>query len=298
MITINAYLDNILEDFQEYLDSGVCLCDLKDVHFDAGKIPDYNENHIQQYYLLRFAYAYAFEYKCMYTYLFRKYTFEDEIKAVSIGCGTGIDYWAMAAALKEAGLQDKAIKYKGFDLIDWNYKFKARKNDTVDFYQGDVTNIFARAKTLGSNVYCFPKSISEFSTDQIGMICDAFKTKPITKDKIHILVSVRSNEFHMQEDTSKVEKLKAALTYAGFTLLKGSDTCLCITQRGKKIREVDDEFKHPYDVYNTLSSLNTKCNQYQNYGMNCEKDCENRLSRKPIVNCDQVVFQALAFEKG
>ena len=40
MLTINDYLDNILEEFEDYVYSGVRLCDLKSVHFDAGKIPD------------------------------------------------------------------------------------------------------------------------------------------------------------------------------------------------------------------------------------------------------------------
>ena len=38
MITINKYLDDILFDFKEYVTSGVRLCDLKEVHFDATSI--------------------------------------------------------------------------------------------------------------------------------------------------------------------------------------------------------------------------------------------------------------------
>lgn len=52
MITINQYLDDILSDFKDYVNSGVELCDLKDVHFDAGRVPDYSNIHVQQLYLL------------------------------------------------------------------------------------------------------------------------------------------------------------------------------------------------------------------------------------------------------
>lgn len=55
MITINKYLDDILFDFKEYVTSGVRLCDLKEVHFDAGNLPDYSDIHVQQLYLLRYA---------------------------------------------------------------------------------------------------------------------------------------------------------------------------------------------------------------------------------------------------
>ena len=59
MITINKYLDDILFDFKEYVTSGVRLCDLKEVHFDAGNLPDYSDIHVQQLYLLRYAYDLA-----------------------------------------------------------------------------------------------------------------------------------------------------------------------------------------------------------------------------------------------
>lgn len=47
MLSINDYLDNILIDFESYARSGVKLCDLKSVHYDAGRIPDYSSLHIQ-----------------------------------------------------------------------------------------------------------------------------------------------------------------------------------------------------------------------------------------------------------
>jgi len=57
MFTINDYLD----DIEDYVHSGIRLCDLKSVHFDAGKIPDYSNIHVQQLYLLRYAYAYSIQ---------------------------------------------------------------------------------------------------------------------------------------------------------------------------------------------------------------------------------------------
>ena len=56
MLSINDYLDNILIDFESYARSGVKLCDLKSVHYDAGRIPDYSSLHIQQLYLLASVY--------------------------------------------------------------------------------------------------------------------------------------------------------------------------------------------------------------------------------------------------
>lgn len=89
MITINEYLEDILFDFKEYVTSGVRLCDLKEVHFDAGKIPNYSDVHVQQLYLLRYAYAYS------YSSLIRRMNPGKEIAVASICCGSMIDYWAL-----------------------------------------------------------------------------------------------------------------------------------------------------------------------------------------------------------
>ena len=88
MLSINDYLDNILIDFESYARSGVKLCDLKSVHYDAGRIPDYSSLHIQQLYLLRYAYAYSFEYKRMYEALLHRADFGSSIAVTSIGCGS------------------------------------------------------------------------------------------------------------------------------------------------------------------------------------------------------------------
>ena len=63
---INRFLDNVLAEFEVFVQSGQDLCKLRDTHFDAGRIPDYSDINIQQLYLLRYVYAYAFEYKYMY----------------------------------------------------------------------------------------------------------------------------------------------------------------------------------------------------------------------------------------
>lgn len=111
MFTINDYLDDILEEFEDYVHSGIRLCDLKSVHFDAGKIPDYSNIHVQQLYLLRYAYAYSFEYKCMYRTLLDRTNFRKNISVTSIGCGSMLDYWALANVVPRSC----DIRYRGIE---------------------------------------------------------------------------------------------------------------------------------------------------------------------------------------
>ena len=60
MISINDYINNIFQDFSGYVKNSKKLCDLNPFTFDVGNIPDYSNIHIQQLYLLRYAFAYAF----------------------------------------------------------------------------------------------------------------------------------------------------------------------------------------------------------------------------------------------
>lgn len=66
MIGITEYLELIYEDFKAEIDAGEFLCDLKKLSFEAGGLPDYNDIQIQRLYLLRYAFAYGFEYTQMY----------------------------------------------------------------------------------------------------------------------------------------------------------------------------------------------------------------------------------------
>lgn len=85
MVTIDEYLEEIMEDFQNYLNENPDLCNLKSVNFNAGIIPDYSDIHVQQLYLLRYAFAYAFEYKRMYLALLNRQEYKNDIFCVIIG---------------------------------------------------------------------------------------------------------------------------------------------------------------------------------------------------------------------
>lgn len=43
MINITQYLQDIYEDLQRYVDNDVCLCKFKELNFEAGAFPDYED---------------------------------------------------------------------------------------------------------------------------------------------------------------------------------------------------------------------------------------------------------------
>ena len=50
MIEITKYLQTVYEDLQRYVDNDVCLCKFKELNFEAGALPDYEDINIQQLY--------------------------------------------------------------------------------------------------------------------------------------------------------------------------------------------------------------------------------------------------------
>ena len=46
MINITQYLQDIYEDLQRYIDNDVCLCKFKELNFEAGALPDYEDMHL------------------------------------------------------------------------------------------------------------------------------------------------------------------------------------------------------------------------------------------------------------
>ena len=70
IISINDYLTGIFKDFKNYIEEEDGLCDLLDLNFIGNHVPNYNNKNIVQYYLLRYAFSYMFEYKHLYSNYF------------------------------------------------------------------------------------------------------------------------------------------------------------------------------------------------------------------------------------
>lgn len=287
MIPINDYLGGVLEGFQAYLREGHQLCDLKALNYDQGQVPNYEDLHVQQYYLLRYAYGYAFEYKGMFGVLLERGAFDETISVTSIGCGAALDYWSLVRMLEQRNQAHVSVQYTGIDLVSWNYRFQTRGCDRVAFYTGDAAQTLAKNVRLESDVYVFPKSISEFSDNDFQRLCGVFQTAPILKDAFHILASIRTDENSQERDFQRIRQLRCAIVENGFQADDSRDKLYIAQEPEKKIRQTDSDFKHPSDVVDCLRKLNTCCSHYQNGQGNCQPDCRERLIRWPILKQEQ-----------
>lgn len=249
---ISDFLDRVLEDFMTYIQSGQTLCKLRDAHFDAGRIPDYADINIQQLYLLRYVYAYAFEYKYMYQHLLESLPRFNTIEVTSIGCGSMVDYWALSRVVSNSC----TIDYQGIDTIQWFYQFPSRPRDSVAYYRANAID-FLEHESLSSDIYIFPKSISEFSLNEVIQISECFSAKSILKDKIHFLFSLRTDQGSMSRDTQKTQILYKRLVKCGFYTTDASDTHyeFGVDVREKNIHSVDTDFKLPHTTIDCLKEL-------------------------------------------
>lgn len=297
MVKIKDYISRIYNDFKIYIDTNNNLCTLKTLTYQAGKKPDYSDIHIQQFYLLRYAFSYAFEYKSMFMSLFGIKRFKDNISVLSIGCGNMIDYWGLVEALGEFGDDNCHISYTGVDVIDWSYKIEARKGDEVFFKNVNVTSAFRKTDKLTSNVYIFPKSISEFSSEEFEIICEGFREKEIEKNRIYILISLRADGGSMDIDMERSEKLIMAMQKNGFNTKDNARTYTHFKEEERGIKGLDYKFEYPDEALKLLSSLNEKCETYIHNSKNCDDDCEKYLNRFPVMTARNIRYQVLSFDR-
>lgn len=158
---INDILDGIIISIKEHIKSLPDLKRLNNVfnNHQKGKYK-YADPFEQCAYLLRYLYAYYYEYKeimkCINQYL-------TEVNIVSIGCGGGIDALALNCTL------NKTISYIGIDIAEWVKIINLSKYGNTKFYTADIkedTENYLKDAT----VLFFPKSLSDIKPDAINNI--------------------------------------------------------------------------------------------------------------------------------
>lgn len=295
MFSITSYLENIYADFSQYLNSEPTLCELKELTFEAGSIPDYKDIRIQQLYLLRYAFAYSFEYSEMYQEVLEQLENPDNISVTSIGCGSMIDYWSLIHALERNADLGRRVHYVGIDEVKWNYQIPARRKGEIHFLQGNVKKYFEENERFVSDVYFFPKSISEFTETEMRVMTNSLAHKPIEKDTVFLCVSIRSDKGSWERDFAKIQRIVKAFASNGFHSQDEYQYTYFPYNEG--IRALDSDFIYPQEVLEAIVHLNRRCEQYLVNGENCEEDCKRLLNRNPILRTGKINYQVIKLER-
>lgn len=296
MISITEYLEMIFEDFKRHNEEDISLCQLKSLTFAGGYLPNYNNIQIQRLYLLRYAFAYGFEYSEIYLQALTMLNNPSRVSVVSIGCGTFIDYWSLVQTIEKTKKINCKIEYVGIDEIDWNYKFDKRNIDEVYFEECNAIDFFNGISQLSFDIYFFPKSISEFTYDELNIMARNLEEKPILKDKIILCFSLRADDGSRERDMGRTQKIIDALRKNGFERIRPDYGYTYFTEN-KGIITYNTDYIYPQQVYDYVTSLNNKCRRYIQNGTNCEQDCISYLNRRPTMKTGNIYFQIIELER-
>lgn len=127
VINLREYMKRVYTELENYIE-GLSeeerfrfVTEFHDM-FDSGTA-DYDDEHITALYVMKYARAYGFQFSRAYADIFADMNNPESIKAVSIGCGTGIDYWGMSYAARVLGeAPESKLDYTGIDPVRWPYR--------------------------------------------------------------------------------------------------------------------------------------------------------------------------------
>lgn len=297
MNQIEEYLNCIYKDFEKYTDSASGLCDLKGLSYKNACIPDYKNLRVQQLYLLRYAYAYSYEYIQICRQVLQRLGTQSAISVVSVGCGAMIDYWSFIQALNYENQSECVVNYVGIDAVTWNYRFPKREQDNIITYlHNDAVECFVKNPKFVSDIYFFPKSISEFSLQDIRKIADSFEKKTIEKDKIFVCVSLRNTVEKRTQDMEKTKILTEAIERNGFSANNEHQKYYYYSDN-RGIAAFDKNYHYPDEIIRTISSLSERCRNNYCKDSYCGYECCSNLNRRPILKTEQICYQIIPFER-
>ena len=293
MVGIDSYLKTVYSDFGYYINQLERICDIKSLNYTDGNVPDYSNRIVQQSYILRYAYAYAYEYYLMYTQAIKALASNNKtISVLSVGCGPLIDYAGLKNSLRG---QDKAVNYRGIDLIDWNNKYSVDFNDKVVVYpHTDAERFFYNLDMLSDDVYFFPKSIGELSYQTIKSIANSFAVKRNNKDRFCLCVSMRNSDLNRIKDIEKVQILRAGILEGGY--IPDDDSFVYyIIQGNKGICSYEKDYWYPQAILDNMISINSHC-RGRHQCLNAQ-DCGRCMNRYPILKTTEVCYVILTFTR-
>ena len=287
--TITDYLEYQTNEFKKEISQMDLLCDLRNVSFESGHVPDYNDRAQALLYCLRYHFGYAFEYEHIYSkYVLNEYSY-DRINVLSIGCGNGIDLWSLHHAIERNDTGIHVINYHGIDKVNWREYF-FEENEGVSYHKCEVQEF---TKSLGRvDVLILPKSISELSGSDLNHIAQIINA---CTNRIYIIASFRSDDFNLSKDKNMYINLIHKFVEYGFSVIRGvPDNCYYFEDDDAIITYYDDYY-FPNDTLSLLMNLSSICNFSDEDGTT--KSCNCHIERYPILKVNQVRFNCVLLER-
>lgn len=300
---IDKYLHLVFKDFKNAIELGgqfdisKDICKLKTLDYKSEDIPDYKDEIIQQLYILRYGYAYFWEYIKLYeSALYKIMACKDaplEVNVLSIGSGPGIDQYALSCELEDLKMKDRVKgKYVAFDKVRWNYSYDKDWNINTKV----VHNIYElRGINMKYNICIFPKSIGELDErtyrEIIYYICDN------CADKLILINSIRKD--HTGFDKERFDNLTFVLgAVKRFKYDKNELGIQTFTAGDREINGMyGEKYEYPQDIKDYLSDLLGHCKEYKLGECPDKAECLNLLGRYPMTKAGNLSYEIVELKK-
>lgn len=292
---ISEYLEEIYFQFKNEVATLSNLCELKEVNYLSDHIPDYTNRAVQLFYCLKYHFGYACEYELMYKNVLKELKDKDAISVLSIGCGNGIDLWALQKSLERTKTNVK-INYYGVDKIEWCNKVKGRDNDNVNYVQCNVSELKDRLPELDNiDILIFPKSISELTNSDLTHIVNFLD---LCTNEVYILASYRANDYNLSNDIKRMEYLCNGLGDYEFIIKEGNPNMnKSFSNKEKGIKGIFNDYNFPENILDQIKNIDNSCKLYDENRKECSS-CLPMIKRSPILTLGNINYNYIKLQRN
>ncbi len=216
---IKDVIDNAYYDLLQMEEMGCIVPPVK---------PDYPNEYAdywnQACYVLRYIYAYSYEYFRMYLDMFSNEVLGRYINVLSLGCGTMVDAWSLQEAIRFRR-KNTAVSYIGVDMNRWGNNYEPKVAPSIikkHMHKRKAGDYLINQSILDFDILVFPKSIGDIyrDPDDFEKIVYALKTKDVKKDSFYIAFSFVNYKDEKNMDAPKIDKIISSLSLRGYRLKK------------------------------------------------------------------------------
>lgn len=273
---------------------------IKKFDFETNGV-DYSDQLVRDFYVLKYFYAYLYEFYEIYVKLLETSFFRDKpLNVISLGAGSCVDYFGLFLAKEEKNLSN-TIKYHGFDKINWKNSngFEIENFYFLEQNIFDLCSLVSYFDSTCINIIVFPNSLYE--------LCSNYgQLKPIIFHQDYFTYNV----CYIATFRNPIEKIKSRcseyfdglnslfLDCANFrdTIRFWSKSKTTNSAETPAIIGRKNNFKYPDDIiqYLKFNTVTEKCHNFSSNGQHCNSMC-NDFEPIPILRTFYMHYLAEVF---
>ena len=181
---------------------------------------NYSNTWDQACYVMRYLYAYAYEYFIAFSSILEKINSNSDLHVMSLGCGVMPDAWALQEASKRMELRGM-IEYTGVDVFKWPDEYVPETTERVRkrFIKSKAGDYLLSCTDIEHDIIIFPKSLGDmYKNDRSDLynVKKALGEIPL-KDEFYMVFSFIDNEQDNRKDQIEMDYLLDCIRNRGYS---------------------------------------------------------------------------------